>query len=704
MGHLLTAAGMSGLLKVLLSMQKNCIPPNINLQDPVQADNGWMGQAQMILAAQPWESPQKQAGINSFGFGGTNAHMVVQNHRPQNRTAPHTDATALQTMAIVGMDAHFGNCTQLDDFYQSIFYGRQHFRDLPAERWKGFDTNKALLDNYGLKDIPSGAYIDHFEIDLLRYKIQPKEAETLEPQQALILKVADNALKDAGISESQNVAVLIAMESELAIHHYLARWDVSWQLKRALEQSNITLNDEQYQALETACKNAIYQREGSQTPSQHTSFVGNIMASRIAALWDFSGPAFTISCGEDAAFKALEVAQNLLSLGEVDAVVVGGVDFSGGLENVLLRNQQGPLNASAQPSLSWNKNDRGWLIGEGAGAVVLKRKDQLQADEKVYAFVEEICPTIRTQGIGYLELAATGFAEQEQEEWHQLQTQAPNQKVALGSVKANIGHTFAASGIAALIKTALCLHHRFLPGIPNWEGPHAARQLQHPNYYFPNQARPWIRTAKEQQRRAAINGCYGGQIQLAEAPLSSTPTPAHFLIQNTARLFALKGSDATNLHQKLSALEIALETDASLEVLAQQFYQTFQEKTGNYCMVLVAKSKAALLLELAYFKKQIDEALTKQVTLKTPQGSYFTAQPLGPEAPIAFVYPGSATAYEGLGQSVFQLFPDLYQHYEKLVPSLERFVFPEYLYPQTVHSAAAKPNIYQDAIAMMSTG
>ncbi|MEM9822517.1 MAG: beta-ketoacyl synthase N-terminal-like domain-containing protein, partial [Bacteroidota bacterium] len=222
MGHLLTAAGMSGLLKVVLAMEKNSIPPNINLQDPVQADNAWMGKEQMILKAQDWSEANKQAGINSFGFGGTNAHMVVQNHRPDQKQQRTTTPVDLQPMAIIGMDVHFGDCTSLNEFYQTIFHGKQHFRALPEGRWKGFDANQKLLQRYGLAEAPRGAYIDDFDIDLLRYKIQPKEAETLEPQQALILKVADNALKDAGLSEGQNIAVLIAMESELAIHHYLA--------------------------------------------------------------------------------------------------------------------------------------------------------------------------------------------------------------------------------------------------------------------------------------------------------------------------------------------------------------------------------------------------------------------------------------------------------------------------------------------------
>ena len=73
-------------------------------------------------------------------------------------------------------------------------------------------------------------------------------------------------------------------------------------------------------------------------------------------------------------FKALEIAQNMLSFGEVDAVVVGAVDFSGGLENVLLRQKQHSANTNKQTiSFSFNKNNDGWMIGEGAGAVVLRK-------------------------------------------------------------------------------------------------------------------------------------------------------------------------------------------------------------------------------------------------------------------------------------------------------------------------------------------
>ena len=536
MGHLLTAAGMTGLLKVLLSMQKEIIPANINLRNAVEAQNGWIGREQMILETTPWKEKYKQAGINSFGFGGTNAHMVVLDGRQwtvdggrQMVNKGQKGGEKKQTseilsnsspLAIIGMDIHFGDCTQLKDFYTSIYQGRQHFKPLPKGRWKGFDENEDLLKKYGFEDgkAPKGAYIEDFEIDLLRYKIQPKEAETLEPQQALILKVADNALKDAGLEESQNVAVLIAMESELAIHHYLARWDTTWQLKNALEKSGIVLTAKQQAELEEVCKNAIYFREGSQTPSQHTSFVGNIMASRIAALWDFSGPAFTVSCGDNSVFKALKVAQNMLSLGEVEAVVVGGVDLSGGLENVLLRNQNHPLHSNEQASLFFNQKDKGWLIGEGAGAIVLKRTSQVKK-EKVYAIISGIT-TKETKDFSnfsspdYIELVVA--SAKDVKAFNGFSHLIKHKTTAIGSVQTNIGHTFATSGIASIIKTALCLKHRFIPAIPNWEKPKNQTFWTNSPYYFPTQSHPWILKEGKTEREAAILGAGGLLIQMME--------------------------------------------------------------------------------------------------------------------------------------------------------------------------------------------
>ncbi|MCG8329227.1 MAG: PfaB family protein [Chitinophagales bacterium] len=704
MGHLLTAAGMTGLLKVLLAMQHEVIPPNINLKDPITSDSGWKGKERMITKHTPWTDKKKQAGINSFGFGGTNAHMVVQNYLGQEKHNEQANQfVELQPMAIVGMDAHFGSGSNLEAFYHTIYHGEQLFAPLPKNRWKGIEEHASLMKKYGFDNgaPPKGAYIEEFEIDLLRYKIQPKEAERLYPQQALVLKVVDNAIKDAGLEEHQNVAVLVAMETELAIHQFVARWDTEWQVKEALESAGLELEEDAVNDLIQLVKKGIYPTEGTLAPSEFTSFIGNLMASRISALWDFSGAAFTVSCGENSTFKALEIAQNMLSLGEVDAVVVGAVDFSGGLENVLLRQKEYSINTNAQPSCSFNINDTGWMVGEGAGAVVLKKSDLVE-NERVYAVIDEVGTANTQKSFDYLELAATGIPSQDRYEQQKLLQNKPQRPTALGSVKSNIGHTFAASGMASLIKTTLCMHHRFIPGIPNWKAPQN-KDFQNTAYYFPSESRPWILPNGATKRIAAVNGVKDVQIQLSSSDYQKNPTPS-FLLKKAPELFILTGDDSGKLLEELELLQSSLKTDHQLSSIAQQFHIKFCDQKSSYSIVLIADNKIDLLKEIQFFKAQLVNSFQKNTPLKTPAGSYFTPTPLGHEGKVAFVYPGSATAYTNLGKDVFQLFPELLTRYENLVGDLDRFINGDYLYPKLKNVNEAPPNIYEDSIAMMSAG
>ncbi|HQU57790.1 MAG TPA: PfaB family protein, partial [Saprospiraceae bacterium] len=195
----------------------------------------------------------------------------------------------------------------------------------------------------------------------------------------------------------------------------------------------------------------------------------------------------------------------------------------------------------------------------------------------------------------------------------------------------------------------------------------------------------------------------GVQIRLSEGnrPLG---TAAAFLQKNAPHLFPLKGDTEKELLQQFSALEIAVETATPLSEIADQFYQKTKEKSDGYCAVLMARNRLELQQEIGFFQKNIPGALQNKSVLKTPRGSYFTPRPLGKKGKVAFVYPGSSTAYTHLGQGLFQLFPQLYPHFEKMLPTLEQYLWPDYLFPKKARSSDAPKNIYDDAIAMMSVG
>ena len=469
LGHMLTAAGMGGMTKVILALQQGKIPATVGVMEPMSSKNSGISSKQIVQQAIEWphKKSERRAAVSAFGFGGTNAHIVFETGKKGDRKSRHKKQSLKKTqlpMAIVGMEAIFGGCNGLNEFYQTVYDNKQHFRSLPPDRWKGMEQYTELFE------LPKGAWLKSFDIDFLRFKLQPNPKEHLISQQLLTLAVTDKAIKSTKIKEGQNVAVLVAMETELEIHRFRGRVNLSTKIEDSLKEAGINMSEAEQQQLIEACKDSI----SEEVPiNRFTSFIGNIMASRISSLWDFSGPAFTVSSEENSVSRSLEIAQMLLDSKTVEAVVITAVDLAGSPEQVILRQREIPLN-TGKPTLSFDKRVNGWMIGEGAGSVILKRMDAAKKDkEKIYATIDSIAFSratssenfeecvkkamkfagIKPDQIGLLEVCGSGNSSYDKLEMEGLNRAFSGVKphCAIGSVKANIGHTFAASGMASLI-------------------------------------------------------------------------------------------------------------------------------------------------------------------------------------------------------------------------------------------------------------
>jgi acyl transferase domain-containing protein len=220
LGHLLTAAGVPNLVKAILSMANGMIPATINVEQPLASTNNVISADKVVRQLTPWPSQGsvKRAGVSAFGFGGTNAHLVLEqtSEHPQNPEA--VPPMPLLPLAIVGMGAHFGGCDSLDALEQTIYDGKQQFVPVPFEHWKGINEQPHILKNYGFSSgqAPIGSYIEGFDLDFLAFKIQPNRPDEPIPQQLLILKAADEALRDAGLPEGGNIAVSGAVRYSVA--------------------------------------------------------------------------------------------------------------------------------------------------------------------------------------------------------------------------------------------------------------------------------------------------------------------------------------------------------------------------------------------------------------------------------------------------------------------------------------------------------
>jgi len=492
LGHLLTAAGMPGMSKAIWALNNGKIPATISLESPISTKAGYFSAAQLPTATLDWpinNGKIRTAGVSVFGFGGSNAHLILQ---PGN--SPLTDNSvpvkARQPLAIIGMDCLVGCAGNLGEFNALINSDKNIFRELPINRWKGMDKNPAILATLNLTRAPQGAYIDNFDIDFLRFKVPPNEQDCLIAQQLLLLKVADNAAKDAALTPGSNVAVLVAMGVELDLHQYRGRVNLATQIEQSLREQGIELTAAQQDELIEIAKQSI---AAPAQLNQYTSFIGNLMASRIAALWDFSGPAFSVSSEENSVYRCVELAETLLQTSDLDAVIIASVDLAGSLENISLRQRYGAVNEDGSKEAASEGNiidAQRWLVGEGAGAFVVKPISKTAA-EQVYATIDgcafsagsdaaaiakssaQACKLagIKAADITHVEAFASGFGADNNAEKQAFADLYAHCKI--DSIKRQVGHLFNASGMVSIIKSALQLNqvkqgeHRALNGLGN---------------------------------------------------------------------------------------------------------------------------------------------------------------------------------------------------------------------------------------------
>ncbi|MFB2769943.1 PfaB family protein [Pelatocladus sp. BLCC-F211] len=595
-------------------------------------------------------------------------------------------------LAIVGMDCFLGGCQGLDAFERSIYEVNQHFTTFPYQRWQEVKTQNHLLKNndFDTNVAPLGAYIKDFEIDFSDFKLASEE-DKFKPQELLMLKVADNAIKDVKLNKGSRVAVIIVAATELSLR--------------------------------------ILKPEAKDT---------------ISNLWNFAGPLFTLVAEQHSIFKALEVAKKLLAIGEVDAVVVGAVELAENSLSLLVQNQTAKSNTGIN-TLSYDQNVNGWMLGEGAAAVVLKLHTTAQQDNDcIYAVVDalnilkdnssshtisdsksvtQVCQLafdlagIKPTDIGYLEVFASGVPQQDESEILGLirayQTSEPDLCCAIGSVKANIGHTYAASGIVSLIKTALCLYHRYIPGVPHWSAPKMAHIWQNSPFYVAPESKPWFLEKGATKRIAAINsmeidGSYAHLILSEEA--AQIQRRSRYLEQMPFYLFALAADDCPALLEQLHTLQQTIANSSSLSAAASLTFRTFQQRqNATYALAIFGRNQQELTREIQRAIKGIADAFNTGKDWQTPVGSYFTPKPLGNKGNVAFVYPGAYSSYLGIARNLFRLFPKIYEDpiiksvYTR-VNNIEKILYPRSLSKLSTNQLETlEQQFINDPVAMLES-
>ena len=566
-GHLLTAAGAAGSIKTLLALHNRILPPSLNFSQPAVTSPLPDSPFRVPVKPESWPTVpaarSPRAAVSAFGFGGINAHMLLEAWEPEKNTAQQqpikpqaADSAFLldekpAPVAVVGMDALFGRADSLERFTELLRDGQSLIEPRPDMRWWGAED--LFHEQTGIADLP-GAYLEQLAIEAGEFRIPPAEIPDILVQHLLMLKVARGALLDAGLplhQERPDMGGIIGIEFDYEATQFHLRWNlvnriVQWQRQLGLEALTPEETEKWLADLKTALGPPL-------TASRTLGALGGIIASRVAREFRFGGPSFVVSQGAASGTRALEIAVRSLQKHETRAMLVGAVDLPGDLRRVLAAGKRGAL-AHDNIVRPFDTASEGTLPGEGAAALILKRLDTALADkDPVYAVITGIGTAggkaaaetyqrafkraLQDAGreldaVTCIESHGSGVSREDKVEAEALEAlykdlPVPEGSIAMGALKQNIGHAGAAAGLAAIVKVTSGLAcEKIWPFHP--DGPPSANRLNAAPFYFPRQTGPYPKSSTDTSGctvAASIDG-NGECLQVVlEAPPAQTARP-----------------------------------------------------------------------------------------------------------------------------------------------------------------------------------
>jgi len=597
-----------------------------------------------------------------------------------------------EPLAIIGIGCRFpGGADSPESFWNMLCAGTDAIREVPLDRWSIAAHYDPVPGRAGKSISKWGGFIENIDrFDSGFFGISTREADGIDPQQRLLLEASWEAFEDGGQTLEEIRGSSTGVFVGISTTDYAAM---------QVDRDGHNMAD-------------VYSATGS---------AFSIAANRISYCFDMRGPSVAMDTACSSALTACHVACQSLGHGDCSMAVVAGVNALLNHDNYIAFSRMSMLSPDGRCK-AFDASANGFVRAEGVGAVVLKPLSAAQAEgDKIYAVIRGTAANQdgRTNGItlpsqpaqaalirqacqaanilpgeiSYVEAHGTGTAAGDPIEAAALGSalcEGRRHPCLIGSVKTNIGHLEAASGIASLIKAALVLKHKTVPPSLHFKNPN-------PNINFDKLKLRVVHQLEKlpQRSRALFAGInsfgFGGAnahviLEAASAPQRKKDSPAgkgvrqHFLLPISAHSQeALKGA-ARKYRALLS------ENKANAGALCAAAATRRSHLAHRLCLVGSSRED---------FLERLDNCLAGERNPAVVAGEVAT------NATPVFVFSGQGSQWWGMGRELLReekLFREQFEECDKLFREFGNWSLMEELSSDQRSSRLRQTEIAQSAV------
>ncbi|WP_434391509.1 beta-ketoacyl synthase N-terminal-like domain-containing protein [Melittangium boletus] len=543
-----------------------------------------------------------------------------------------------EPIAIVGLGCRLPQGNSPQDFWRTLESRVDAVAEIPESRWRLDESLRRARWAALLRDE------DVMGFDAGFFGVSPREAAAIDPQQRLFLGVSVEALEDAGIAlesvRGSRTGVFVGM---------------------------MTL-DYQHLSMESPLEKLdIYTSTG----------IGACFGSgRLSHLLGFEGPSLSTDAACSSSLVALHLACHSLRARECDLAVAGGVNLMLSPWTMHLYVNMQALSPEGR-CRTFDADANGFVRGEGCGALVLKRlSDALRDGDSIRALVRGTAvnhngrssgltaPNVLAQRallqqaleaarvkpheVGYIEAHGIGTSMGDPIEIEALKAvlgapHADGSNCVVGSVKTNIGHLEAASGVAGIIKTVLSFEHERIPPNLHLQTLNPRIELQGTALSISSEGQAWPRGA--QPRRAGVSafGLSGtnAHVVLEEAPVSAR-TEAEPAADGQPHLLLVTARGEASLRRLALRYAEHLESQSAPAIRDVAYTTTMRRSHHPHRLAVVGRTSGELAASLRHW-------------LEGKEAGHLRAGRAAPSgAATVFVYSGEVAVWSSLGRELHE--------------------------------------------------